>query len=135
MLPGHGRFFLSIALMGGIVGCSQTPPAAPGSADEKPDKSAQAASDHSHSHAHDKNEDRVRANLAKLPESDRALAAKQHLCLVSGDHLGAMGVPVKVLVNGQTVFICCESCRDALTEDPDKYLAMLKEHGESHAQE
>lgn len=133
MLLGDCRLFLNIALIGGVAGCSQTTPAAPGPSNGRPDKPVEAASEHSH--IHDKDEARIRANLAKLSESDRALAEKQHLCPVSGDHLGSMGVPVNVLVNGQTVFICCESCRDALTETPDKYLEKLKEHGESHAQE
>jgi Cu(I)/Ag(I) efflux system membrane fusion protein len=135
LLPNCGRLFLSIALMGGIAGCSQTTPTASGPAKGPSDKPPQAANDHSHTdhdHDHDKDETRIRANLAKLSESDRALAEKQHLCPVSGDHLGTMGVPLKVLVKGETVLICCESCRAPLTEDPDKYLAKLKEHGESH---
>lgn len=136
LLPQCDRLFLSIALMGGIAGCSQTTPVASGPAKGLPGKPAQAANDHSHNeHDHDKDEARIQANLAKLSESDRALAEKQHLCPVSRDHLGTMGVPLKVLVKGETVLICCDSCRAPLTEDPDKYLAKLKEHGESHPHE
>ncbi len=36
-----------------------------------------------------------------------------------------MGTPRKVDVNGKTVFICCEGCRESLLEEPDKYLAKL----------
>jgi hypothetical protein len=36
-----------------------------------------------------------------------------------------MGPPPKVNVNGTTVFICCEGCRERLLAEPDKYLAKL----------
>ena len=41
--------------------------------------------------------------------------------------LGSMGTPPKVDVNGQSVFLCCEGCREALLEEPEKYLAKLSE--------
>ena len=50
---------------------------------------------------------------------------KQHFCPVSGEMLGSMGVPEKVDVNGQPVWICCDGCKDKLLADPDKYLAKL----------
>jgi Cu(I)/Ag(I) efflux system membrane fusion protein len=34
-------------------------------------------------------------------------------------------VPIKVDVNGQPVFICCEGCRGRLLADPEKYLGNL----------
>jgi len=40
--------------------------------------------------------------------------------------LGVMGSPQKVDVNGQTVWICCNGCRDKLLSNPDVYLAKLK---------
>ena len=36
--------------------------------------------------------------------------------------LGSMGVPLKVDVDGRTVFICCEGCREPLPGRPEKYL-------------
>ena len=39
--------------------------------------------------------------------------------------LGSMGPPIKVDVQGTPVFICCESCREELLTNPDKYLARL----------
>lgn len=59
------------------------------------------------------------------PTDDQAAAAKQKICPVSGEPLDAMGEPLKVDVNGRTVFICCESCRSKLLADPEKYLAKL----------
>jgi hypothetical protein len=37
-----------------------------------------------------------------------------------------MGVPVKVAVKGQTVFLCCGSCEKRAKADPDKTLASLE---------
>ena len=70
--------------------------------------------------------EKMKAELAKLSPVDAASAEKQHFCPVSGDMLGAMGAPIKVDVDGQQVWICCEGCRDSLLENPDEYLAKLK---------
>ncbi|MEO8268595.1 MAG: hypothetical protein ABI557_02675 [Aureliella sp.] len=71
--------------------------------------------------------DKMMAALADLPEEDRKSAMKQHFCPVSGEMLGVMGEPEKIDVKGQTVWICCDDCKDKLLADPDKYLAKLKE--------
>jgi len=63
---------------------------------------------------------------AALTAEDRVLIAKQKVCPVTGEELGSMGDPVKVVVKGQTVFLCCSGCEDAIKKDPDKYLAKLK---------
>jgi YHS domain-containing protein len=63
--------------------------------------------------------------LAKLSPEDRALAEKQQVCPVSGEPLGAMGVPYKVEVKGRTVLLCCPGCEEKIKADPDKYLAKL----------
>lgn len=68
----------------------------------------------------------IKANLAKLSDADRTSAEKQMTCPVGGGHLGAMGVPIKLTVKGQDVWICCDGCKDSLEKDPDKYLAKLK---------
>ena len=49
---------------------------------------------------------------------------------MTGAELGSMGDPVKVVVKGQTVFLCCSGCEDAIKKDPDKYLAKLSSAGE-----
>ena len=63
--------------------------------------------------------------FAALNPSDRELAEKQKICPVANSPLGSMGTPIKVDVDGQSVFICCEGCRDRLLDDPAKYLARL----------
>jgi hypothetical protein len=37
-----------------------------------------------------------------------------------------MGKPVKKVVNGREVFLCCAGCTADLEKDPDKFLARLK---------
>ena len=61
-----------------------------------------------------------------LSPEDRQLAKIQKLCPVTDLPLDSMGGPVKVLVEGRSVFICCEGCRESLLSDPAKYLAKLK---------
>ncbi len=63
--------------------------------------------------------------LGQLPPNERQLAEHQRLCPVTRMPLGSMGRPVKVAVRGQTVFLCCEGCRDSLLSNPAKYLARL----------
>jgi hypothetical protein len=63
--------------------------------------------------------------MAALDEADRAAALAQKVCPVSDEALGSMGTPIKVKVGDRDVFICCESCRDGLLAEPDKYLAKL----------
>ena len=65
------------------------------------------------------------AAVSKLPPETQALIEKQRICPVAEYPLGSMGIPKKVNVNGRTVFICCESCREQLLSEPEKYLAKL----------
>jgi hypothetical protein len=79
--------------------------------------------------AADQNEEaEIKANLAKLPAKDRKLAEEQKFCAVENDsRLGAMGVPVKVLIKDQPVFLCCKGCTKQAQKDPDKTLDKVKE--------
>ena len=74
----------------------------------------------------------VSSGLAELSVEDRELAKKQRVCPVSGELLGAMGKPFKTTVKGKTVFLCCEGCEHDLKENPDKYLAKLKDAEEKN---
>ena len=70
----------------------------------------------------------VKANLAKLSPEDRKLAAEQKFCVVKNDvPLGAMGAPLKIMVKGQPVFLCCKECIKEAQANPDKTLAKVKE--------
>ncbi len=69
----------------------------------------------------------IAANLAKLSTEDRKLAEVQKYCAEEDNPLGAMGVPVKIMLKGQPVFLCCKGCVERAREDPDKTLAKIKE--------
>jgi uncharacterized protein (TIGR03000 family) len=70
----------------------------------------------------------IQANLAKLTPEDRKLAEAQKFCVVESDtRLGAVGVPVKVMVKDEPVFVCCKNCVKEAQADPDKTLAKVKE--------
>jgi YHS domain-containing protein len=48
-------------------------------------------------------------------------------CVVSGEKLGEMGEPFVHVHEGTTVKFCCKSCLKDFNEDPEKYIAMIKE--------
>jgi hypothetical protein len=56
---------------------------------------------------------------------DKLLAAKQKICPVTGKPLDSMGGPVRLVVEGRTVFVCCEGCEGPLRQEPAKYLSKL----------
>jgi uncharacterized protein (TIGR03000 family) len=72
-------------------------------------------------------EQAVAENLAKLGPDDRKAAQAQRFCAVQeGVRLGSMGVPVKVTVKGQPVFLCCTGCEDKAKADPDRALEKVR---------
>jgi Cu(I)/Ag(I) efflux system membrane fusion protein len=66
------------------------------------------------------------ANVAKLSEPDRALATRQQNCPITGQALGSMGVPPKITLQGQDVFLCCKSCEKTAQKDADKVIQKVK---------
>lgn len=64
-------------------------------------------------------------NIKGLPEADQALALEQKVCPSTGEKLGSMGVPIKVDVKGQPVFLCCNGCKEDVQKKPDTVLAKL----------
>jgi Cu(I)/Ag(I) efflux system membrane fusion protein len=71
---------------------------------------------------------KIKAALAKLSDTDRTLAEQQRFCAVlTTSPLGSMGAPVKVMVDGQPVFVCCEGCREEALTDPKVTLAKVQE--------
>ena len=45
---------------------------------------------------------------------------------MTGKRLGSMGKPVRIVVKGRAVFLCCEMCEGPIKAEPDKYLSRLK---------
>jgi len=65
--------------------------------------------------------------MAKLSPKDRAIAESQRFCpVLTTNRLGAMGAPVKLLIEGQAVFLCCAGCKDGALADPKATLAKIK---------
>jgi membrane fusion protein, copper/silver efflux system len=69
----------------------------------------------------------VKKNLAQLSPEDQALAAHQKFCPVTGLMLGLMGVPVKVMLKNQPVFLCCPGCIEEAKSNPDRILKKVAE--------
>ena len=124
---------VAVALLFGLSGCNSPDSAAPVT---PPPPAAETDTDHDHAdHDHaDHAEGAAKTDMEKMTEvlasfspEDRESAMKQHFCPISGEMLGTMGAPEKVDVSGQSVWICCDGCKDKLLADPDKYLAKLKE--------
>jgi Cu(I)/Ag(I) efflux system membrane fusion protein len=66
-------------------------------------------------------------NIAKLAPADRALALAQGVCPITDQPLGSMGMPYKMFVEGQPVFLCCKGCEDEVKQNPKKVLNKLAE--------
>lgn len=60
--------------------------------------------------------------LARLSPGDRKLADQQQTCPVTGGQLGSMGTPVRILVDGKVVLLCCKACEPAIRKSPAKYV-------------
>jgi Cu/Ag efflux protein CusF len=69
----------------------------------------------------------IKANLAKLSPEDRKIAEEQRLCPDTGEPLGSMGVPTKVVLKGQPVFLCCKGCEKSVQKNPDEILRKVAE--------
>jgi YHS domain-containing protein len=114
-----------------FVGCNKSDTATTSSprktADAHGDDADHDHGDHDHDAAGDATNQEITAALSELSPEDRALAEKQRICPVTGELLGSMGAPMKVDVKGQTVFICCEGCKEELLAKPDEYLAKLNQ--------
>lgn len=99
-------FPLILSLLAGCQGGSAPTP----KADPKPAAAASGA------------DPKPKSALDKLSPEDRKLADEQKTCPITGEPLGSMGVPPKVTLKDQAVFLCCASCKKKAEADPDKTL-------------
>jgi hypothetical protein len=105
ILGALSAFFLFLV---SLAGCSSSP-ATPAAKTVDPEAEIQAA-------------------RAELDAADQPLVEAQEWCVVNTKHrLGSMGKPVKVLIKGQPVFLCCASCRKKAEANPDQTLAVVEE--------
>jgi hypothetical protein len=70
--------------------------------------------------------DEIAAAFASLSPEDRRAAMAQKYCAVEQENLlGSMGTPIKVMVDGEAVFLCCEGCQEKALKDPKATLAAV----------
>ena len=70
---------------------------------------------------------KLAAVLAGLSDEDRRLVAAQGYCpILPANRLGSMGEPVKLMIDGQPVFLCCPGCREQALTDPEETLAKVE---------
>lgn len=69
----------------------------------------------------------IASNLAKLPnDAERREVAEQEYCVTLDDSkLGSMGVPLRLVIEGRVVYICCKGCSKEALADPKATLAKL----------
>src|SRR5262249_48968386 len=78
-------------------------------------------------------EAKIVAALAKLSPEDRTLAEAQRFCVVlPNSRLGSMGPPIKIMVEGEPVFVCCAGCKGTVTSKPQEMLSAAKALREKH---
>jgi len=65
------------------------------------------------------------AGSSPAQSDDRQLIARQKICPVRGADLDSMGGPVRLVLDGRIVFVCCEGCEKPLRQKPAFYLAKL----------
>ena len=72
-------------------------------------------------------EQKIAANLAQLDPDDRTLAEAQRFCAIATEgRLGSMGPPIKLMIEDQPVFLCCDGCKDEALANPEKTLARVE---------
>ena len=67
------------------------------------------------------------SSLAKLSDEDRLSATAQGFCAVTSEPLGSMGVPLKLSIKDQTIWVCCKGCEKKALANPDQTLAKVAE--------
>ncbi len=84
---------------------------------------ARAQDDPEHAAGHDKEamqkaEKKISEAMATLSPEDQKLAANQRFCpIMQYSRLGSMGTPIKVMLEGKPVFVCCKNCLVAAKKD------------------
>jgi YHS domain-containing protein len=72
-------------------------------------------------------EETPKVSTPPTPPSEKAAKAYPlKTCLVSGEELGKMGEPVRIVYEGQEIKFCCKSCEPDFRKDPAKFLKKLQ---------
>lgn len=54
--------------------------------------------------------------------SDALLISLQKTCPVTGEKLGSMGAPPKIMIGDKPLFVCCAGCSAKVKANPDTYI-------------
>ena len=97
-------------------------------ADDEPSHTDEKHYDHDHEHDAAQIEKQITESMSELSAADRKLAQAQRFCtMMEYSRLGAMGTPVKVMIDGKPVFVCCEGCvEDAVKAGKDTLIKAEK---------
>ena len=69
----------------------------------------------------------VQGNGKGVPPAGKTLPyGGQKTCPVTGEELGSHGAAIPVTVQGQTIYVCCESCVNAVRRNPGLYLPKVE---------
>ena len=68
-------------------------------------------------------------SVTKATAADRPEVIRQEKCPVMDTALGEHGTPIKVQVDGRTLFVCCRGCVDTVVENPDFHFQKLASGG------
>jgi len=109
---------LGLILACSLIGCSKGAKDKPSAQEAKSNSGPAKAED-----PKAKAEAEIKEALAKLTPEDRKLAEAQKFCAVqTKSRLGSMDVPVKLMLKGEPVFLCCDGCQKTAEADPEKTL-------------
>ena len=64
--------------------------------------------------------------IANLPEADQRLAKQQVLCPITMAPLGSMGLPLKIEVGDDAVFVCCAGCKKDVLTEPEEMVELVQ---------
>lgn len=69
----------------------------------------------------------VRPMISAAPASaaDQSAIRAQRVCPVMNQPLGGHGTPLKVSINGDSLFVCCQGCVRKVEANPQEYLAWV----------
>ncbi len=76
----------------------------------------------------DDEEAKIKAIIARMSPEDQKLVEAQKFCpVLKQNRLGSMGRPVKLLLNGQPVFLCCKGCESQAREHAERTLQLVSQ--------
>jgi YHS domain-containing protein len=83
---------------------------------------------HDHaSHDHGEKANAPSAEKGVAPQEPAAKPYTLKTCVVSGEELGKMGQPKRIVYEGQEVKFCCPECEKDFRKEPAKFLRKIED--------